>query len=586
MRIEQEKIDAIRVQSDIVTVIGHFISVQKKGRNYVSVCPFHQDHDPSLSISQEKQIFKCFVCGAGGNVFQFVQRYQDVHFLQAVQTVAEISNISIDLNINNFKIEHKRSEESNALTDLCELYHYQLISQNTSKAYKYLHARGISQDVIDHFKIGFASEDDQTSYSFLSKKGYSESVLMKSGCFTVYNNKLKDIFSNRITFPIFNQYGDTVGFSARNFENNDGPKYINSTDSDVFQKSDLLYHFSDAKAKIQSEKNVYILEGMMDVIALYRVGISNAVAIMGTALTKNHIKMLKKCTKKVTLCLDSDDAGVNATLKAIESLESEAMQVNVVYISDFKDPDDLLMQMGKDALLEKLHRPLTSREYELKMLSLQLNMTNYEDKIKLVKSIMPKLVNLSDALEYDYFVGQLETITGFSRSSIENEFARNENFALSNSISNTQDQFSDIAQPSSNKFIRAEQELLWYMCQSKEACQLYFDKLGMMYKPEHRVLANAIVDYHRNNSILNIPEFLNTLESELSNIFCELIYIGDLLPEQPSQLALQEYINTIKRYPNETKIKELKLQMAQATRSVDQAKIAQEIISLEKELKK
>lgn len=383
--ISFQTLERIKSKVNIVDVISHYIDVQKKGANYVALCPFHNDTNPSMMISTSKQIFKCFVCGASGDCFGFVRQYEKISFAAAVKKVCEICHID-DPEINNYKETarvRKNESELKALEKLSKFYQYMLLTSGGKKALDYLNSRDLNEDVIKKFGIGFAPEDNSKSIDYLRKKeNISIETLEKAGIISKDSTNFTDKYRNRIMFPLSNITGDIVGFSGRRYlEGDKSAKYMNSSESEVFKKSELLYNFNNAKESIRKSNFVYVVEGFMDAIALYRAGISAVVGLMGTAFTNKHVELFSKMNVEVRLCLDSDEPGQMATEKCLEALSGRNLSVKVVKpLEDGKDPDEYLQENGAEKLrtaMNRLESPIIhSANYGIRHQSL----VTYEDK--------------------------------------------------------------------------------------------------------------------------------------------------------------------------------------------------------------
>jgi DNA primase catalytic core len=393
MPISQETIEAIKNKADIVTVISSYIEVQKKGANYVALCPFHHDTNPSMMISPSKQLFKCFVCGTGGNCFTFVMKYEGLSFIEAVKKVCKICKIDIPSELVNFHTEVKKNqEELTALEKLTEYYAYMLKTNEGKPAYSYLSERGLDEKTIQKFHLGYAPLDQTKSIGYLrTKENIPIEVLDRAGIISSSSGQLNDRYFDRVIFPLSDIHGDLVGFSGRKFrEGNADAKYINSPDSVVFHKSEILYNCNNAYPAIRKEKYVYVLEGFMDVIALDRVGIEAAVGLMGTALTKEHIEFFKKMGVEVRLSLDGDEPGQTATEKCLSLLADSGLSVKVVRpLESGKDADEVLKSKGKDALVKAMNILEMPIAHSLSFYQKHNLLNSYEEKEKFLLAMKP-----------------------------------------------------------------------------------------------------------------------------------------------------------------------------------------------------
>ena len=367
--VSKELIDKVINNADIVNIISNYIPLTKKGSDYKGVCPFHNDTDPSLSVSPTKKVFKCFSCGTAGNVVGFIQKFKHVSFMEALKEVAETVGIAIEVGKKD-----PREEQNNKLTsimdDASKFYMFYLNNSKEGKAaLDYLHNRNLTDEVIAKFKIGLAPEEGNLLYKTLTDNKVLPLDIIQTGLIkeTSNHSSYYDTFRGRVMFPITNLYGKTVAFSGRLYnkpKDDNNPKYINSSDSPIFKKGNVLYNYFDAMNNIKNSDCCYIFEGFMDVIAAYRSGVYNTVATMGTALTTDQIRAISKLTKNVVLCYDGDEPGINATKKAIKDLVSCHMNVKVVTLPVGVDPDEYINEHGKEKLYEVLiNTPASALDY-------------------------------------------------------------------------------------------------------------------------------------------------------------------------------------------------------------------------------
>lgn len=367
--MEQDIYELVKNKSSIITTIQAYLDIRKKGNNYVAICPFHPDTNPSMSINTSMNIFKCFVCGVGGNPISFVKKYNELSkpmsMSEAVIITAKINNIVLPKDEFSKLAEGSRKElssEAKALDDLANFYRMELKSQAGIKAMEYLKNRMIDDDVIEHFGIGYAPKDSSLSIRTLrEKKKYDLETLDKAGIIPSSSQSLNDRYSERIMFPIKDRYGHTIGFSGRKYLSDDpsSSKYINTPETDLFKKGTLLYNVDNAINTAKKDGYVYVLEGYMDVIALYRVGINSAIALMGTNISEEQMNILKGMKVEVRLCLDSDNPGKEATKKWLLPLVNHQIPFKIVQPFDAdkegKDSDEVLDKLGKDYLIKKLN---------------------------------------------------------------------------------------------------------------------------------------------------------------------------------------------------------------------------------------
>ena len=355
--LSKDKITEIKQALNIVDVIGETVALTKAGRNYVGLCPFHGEKTPSFNVIEDKQFYHCFGCGKSGDVFKFVEEVRGVSFADAAAILAEKAGFQVDVT-PSYRPEEKRVSPHQVLYDIhrdaAKFYHALLMTTKMGEeARAYLHQRGLTDDVIKTFQLGLAPAEQNILYQKLSGQ-YDEESLLNSGLFNPSeNNIIYDAFQERIIFPLADEYGRIVAFSGRIWTEEDRnnkqlAKYKNSRSTAIFNKSYELYHLDKAKAVIKKQREAYLMEGFLDVIAAHRVGIDNAVASMGTALTREHVAHLAKFCKKIVLTYDGDKAGQAATMKVLDELQD--FQVEIVSLPDNMDPDEFLQKNSEEAL--------------------------------------------------------------------------------------------------------------------------------------------------------------------------------------------------------------------------------------------
>jgi len=587
-RLSDEKITEIRQSVDIVDVVGTYLPLSKKGRNYVTICPFHDDTTPSMSVSPEKQIYMCFVCHNGGNVFTFLKEYLKLSYIQAVKKIAEIGRVDIseyqiatEAKPVNKKFEplYRMHEEAN------KIYSHYLQTKSGLAAKEYLHHRDIDDAVIDAFEIGYSLPQSILVKSF-GNMGYTQLEMVQSGL-VIESKDGYDRFVDRIMFPLHDQDGRVVGFSGRIFKDSKNEaKYMNSPESDIFIKGDMLYNYHRVKETVRKAGFVIICEGFMDVIALYRAGIENAVAIMGTALTNGHIKALRRLTKTIYLCLDGDNAGRQATLKCIEILEKQKFQVRVVELPVNSDPDELLKEKGKEelqAMLKEVKMPIA---FHMNYYYEQTNMQNYEDKKAYLERMVNAIGTLKDEIDREYYIEILEKQTGFSKQIIYNSLSKITNQLI---VPNPETVTYVRNKQLIDKYRQAERNLLYYMLEEREVSKRYEKQLGFMIDTVYNIIASYIVDYYRQHFVLEIADLINSIEDE--KIVQSIITIAQLsLPPIKEQedgnvvyhyQVIDDYIKMIKeKVEIKMKKQELKRALEETFDPIQKARILGEIIAL------
>lgn len=355
-QIPQGTVDVIRESSDILEVISQYVNLKQRGANYFGICPFHNEKTPSFSVAPSKQIYHCFGCNSGGNVFSFIMEYQNISFPEAVKFVAERYNIKIEFEKNNFQTEtHTGLYELHNIA--MHLYQENLFSKEGSPALDYLYERGLSEDIIKQFKIGFARDSWDHLVNKVKGKGFTKNQINQSGLFTFSNKGIFDRFRSRIMFPIFHPSGKVIAFGGRIFNSDDPAKYLNSPETPLYHKGSVFYGIQATRDSIRKNGYAVLVEGYMDFLKLYQGSVFNILATSGTAFTKNHVSSLNRITKKVILVFDGDDAGANAVIKAGWTLLKGDLDPMVIRPPKGLDPDDWIDKVGGENIIKALSTP-------------------------------------------------------------------------------------------------------------------------------------------------------------------------------------------------------------------------------------
>lgn len=493
MKLDEQIIEDIRSRTNIVDVISKYIPVTKKGKNYVCVCPFHNDTNPSMQISTDKQIYKCFSCGEGGNVFSFVEKFEKVSFIEAVKIVADFIGYDLseyEVNVTTKTVDPYVEKLLNLMKDASEFYTYNLLNSEND-GLKYFEKRGITKEIIETFKLGYSSEDSSKIVRYLTKKGYSVNEIIEAGIGLDYNGSFIDRFKGRVVFSLTNMRGDIVGFSGRKIDNSDSSKYINSNENVLFDKSSCLYNFFEAKSSILKEKKVYVVEGFMDVIALYKAGVSNAIATMGVALSKEHIKALEKLDCLMIFSFDGDNAGQTSMYKMIDNLKGSKLSVVTTGVSEAgKDLDEIYNKSGEKGILSFLNNTYSINEFKFYYNLRKTNLDNYSDKCKLIDYVA-KLINSIDSIsEKEYFkslaVNEIKCDKDVIEQSIDKLQGKVVNF-ISKSLIKRETKY--------DRYEQAEMEALKQMMFNSGAVIHYKENVGFMFNNDNRKMAAYIVDY-------------------------------------------------------------------------------------------
>ncbi len=405
MRYSDDLIEEVRMRNDIVDVISDYVKLQRKGSSYFGLCPFHNEKSPSFSVSPSKQIYYCFGCGAGGNVFRFLMEYENYTFVEALEALAQRAGIELP------KLEYSKEakEQADMKSLLLEInkeaakyYYYQLRRKENVQGMNYLKGRALSDETINKFGLGYSDKFSNDLYRYLKSKNYSDEILRQSGLFNVDEKRgMYDKFWNRVIFPIMDVNHKVIGFGGRVM--GDGkPKYLNSPETKIFDKSRNLYGLNLARAS--RKKNIIVCEGYMDVISMHQAGFNNAVASLGTALTSQQASLLKRYTDEVLIIYDSDEAGVKAALRAIPILKEAGLHTKVVDLRPHKDPDEFIKNMGNEAFQTRVDGATNSFMFEIRSLETQFDMKDPQGKTSFFNEAAQKLLRIEDDIERNNYI--------------------------------------------------------------------------------------------------------------------------------------------------------------------------------------
>ena len=549
--IKDEEINAIREQADIVDIISDYLKLTKKGKNYVAVCPFHDDHSPSLVVSKERQIFNCFTCRTGGNVFSFIMKYENVDFFEALQIVANKIGYKLSsTNFNNFESKNKKEYE---IMEIAKKYYLNNIFTDLgTSARKYLENRGINNDIIREFNLGLALKSKNELYKLLVKKNINNEMLDNLGLVYINGTDVFDFFNNRIIIPIEDLKGNVVGFSGRIFNGEkETSKYINTKETVIFKKGQILFNYHNAKNAIRDEKCVIVVEGNMDAITLSSSGIKNVVALMGVALSKEQIDVLKKLKVPVILMLDNDQAGLNSTLKNGEMLKNADIDVKMVRLTGEKDPDEYIRANGVDALKDNIKHAINFVDFKLEYLKNDKNLNNIDDLVTYVKEVVKALKNEND-LTKEIFISKIS-----KDYQIDPEILKRE-ININNEQIKKEEKVVYERKKKANKYEIATSKVLYHMMVDSKYIVIYKRSLGYFKEKEKRMLASEIVYYNSEHNNINIADFTTYImpQENLFNLVNEIVNenIHTIINEDEFNACIDVILKSIKI----DEIKELK----------------------------
>lgn len=551
MKIDNNTLNEIRNSLDIVEIISNYLPLTSKGKNYFGVCPFHDDHSPSMSVSKEKQIYTCFSCGATGNVFKFIQDYENISFLEAVKKCADIAHVYID--IGQAKEKNKHQE----LYDIYELsqkfYQNNINTELGKKAKEYLNNRKLDESIIKEFGIGLSLNEKDLLTKLLKSKKYDDKTLIRSGLVNENNYQLNDVYRNRIMFPLYDLNGKVIGYNGRVYNGETENKYVNSKETDIFKKRELLYNYHRAKDEARKKHQIIIMEGPMDIIRAYTIGIKNCVAALGTAFGKEQAMLVRKLSSNVILCFDGDEAGLKATKGAIVELEKLGITPKIVRLENNSDPDDYIIKNGKDAFINKINNPMNIMEFKDSLLKSEYNLNNTEELANYINIMIKEIDNIDDDILKSVSINKLSKETGVDVDLIKSKLTKKESVNIEVKAKKEIKKL--------NKYVKSEQYLIYYMLQSTDVIKMYQKKITHMPTEAYRHLAFQIDMFYKEHGFINTADLITYLKEDKESIKA----IGEItslnLSSEINYETIEDYLNNIREYneKNQTNIYKNKL---------------------------
>ena len=534
--MDNNLINEIKNSVDIVDVISSYLPLSAKGKNYFGVCPFHDDHSPSMSVSKEKQIYTCFSCGATGNVIKFIQDYENISFLEAVKKIADIAGISVNIKGKN---DYNKNQDLYDIYELAQkFYQNNINSSKGKKARDYLHSRHLNDDIIKEFGIGLSLPDRDILTNMLKNK-YDETTLIKSGLINEGEYDLYDVYHNRIMFPLYSLSGQVIGYNGRVYNGEKENKYVNSKETPIFKKRELLYNYHRAKDECRVKKCVFIVEGPMDVIRCYSVGVKNVVAALGTAFGHEQAMLIRKLASEVVLMYDGDDAGLKGTKTTITELEKIGITPKIVRLEDNMDPDEYILTKGKDTFLNKINNPMNIMEFKASLLKMNTNLNSSEELAKYANNMINEISKIDDDVLKEISINKLSDETKLDVNFIKDKVA---------SLKPIKEVKNEVKSVKLSKYEKSEQALLYYMLRSDMVIKIYDKKITYMPTPKYRHLAFQISYFYKQHGNISISDLITELRDDPESINT----IGEInmlkLNEEVDVEAIDDYINNIRIY--------------------------------------
>ena len=549
----KDKIEEIKSRSDIVKVISDYIKVQQSGANYKGLCPFHGEKTPSFYINTSKQIYKCFGCGEGGDVINFIMKIENLEFMDAVKLLAKDCGVEINTNMDEqSKIRMEKIKKFQDLNTEAARYYFSNLTKQKNYGYEYLRKRGLDDKIIKKFGLGYAPKAWTNLMDYLIDKGYDKETLVECGLVTYKKdgNKYYDRFINRVIFPIFDYRGNVIGFGGRVLDDS-LPKYLNSPDTLAFNKKYNLYGLNFARKNI-SDRTMILVEGYMDLISLYQYGVRNVCATLGTALTLEQGNLLKRYVDTVIISYDSDDAGVKATLRAIDILTSSGINVKILDLKDVKDPDEFIRKYGLSEYQRSIKEAIHYIRYKIIKCKKNYDISKDEERLKFTKESSKIIKTLKSPVDIDYYINFLSSESKISVESLKQEiYGKNYKPKYNEKYKNDRNIKRDENAYKRPKIINngnelIEKTLIRVLLESKEVRKLLglkLDEDNFILKENKEILKFIIKNEELDKITIDKLKSLNLSEEYLNNLYSlklENINLND-------DKSIEEIIKKVKR---------------------------------------
>ncbi len=593
-RLPDELVDQVRQATDIVELISERVELKKQGNRYSGLCPFHSEKSPSFSVSPDKGMYYCFGCGAGGNAITFVMETEGMSFPEAVVKLADRTDIQLP--------EFERSDQSESTPDqekkyrmreahriVADLYHEVMLQTAAGDAGReYLEQRGIQESAMREFKLGYAPDQDRFTVDSLARRNFDLDEMVEAGLISVgRDGDYRDRFNGRVVFPISDRDGTIVGFSGRSIDGRD-PKYVNTAETPLFNKSELLFGFAQARGAMRKSKQVVLVEGNLDVVRVAQAGIPYTVASLGTALTPVHAQNLARIVDEVIVCYDGDKAGRAATLKALRLLEDVAVDCSVIRLPDEEDPDSFIGTRSEEAFLRLIEQErISSLEFKSFYFRQGKNLRLEGERVRYIETMLEEIGRTANPLLRDIYLGKLAEEFHLSKESLLSQVKPLPTQGMQPKQERRQETQAIFSAPQDRTFSnwkKAERFLLAYMIRSEEVGLEVRDQLGVAFNdPAHQLIAGKLYEFYGTDTTADPDRFLTMLQdASLQRIVADLEFM--LMPEYDPDL-LSHYIRAVRNERQRRTLDEEKTQLSQQTDIRAQAELMQAIIERKRRLK-
>ena len=562
----------IRSKTDIVDIIGERIPLVARGKNFFGVCPFHDDSNPSMCVSREKQIYTCFSCHATGNVYTFLMNYEHIDFREALRYLGEKVGVNVS-SVNIVKKTTKFDHLYEAYNFAVKYFQNNLSASVGKEARSYLSKRGINEEAIKEFEIGLSLESRDDLTKLLVSKKYELSTLNRIGL----SSDDHDIYDDRIMFPLYDVSGQVVGFSGRIYKDVDQNKYLNTKETDIFKKGEMLYHYHIAREECRLKKSVIVMEGFMDVIRASIVGVKNTVALMGTALTNNQFNLIKRLSNNIILCLDGDDPGVKAMLSIGEHLLDEGVEVKVVVLPDNDDPDSFILKHGKERFIGLVENALNFSDFKMQQLRKNVNFRSDEEKANYINEVLKETVKINDTIRVEIVLKRLEKEFDISYNTLEKRFKDLVEFKTT-----TKRVVPEVVNKvvKKTKYDKAVEQILYFMLNNDWVISQVERENIVFPSEESRILSSEIIYYYKLYGNVNVADFYTYVQDKEDILVLLNSILADSYNEETTKEELFQYFKVIRDYRCNQEIKRLTNLMKKEVDPLEQAKIADKIRKL------
>ena len=563
----QDIINDVRNKIDIVDLISEYLPLVQKGKNYFGVCPFHNDTNPSMSVSREKQIYKCFSCGASGNIFTFVSEYENISFKDALEKLAE--RVGYKLSSSKSYNKPNVNEKYYDMYELALKFYKNNINASVAKeAKEYLKNRSIDSDIIKDFEIGFSLDKSTTLMELLTKKGYSYRDMVDLGL-AVDNH---DMYINRIMFPLYDPNGRVVGFSGRVYGDSKKNKYVNTKETPIFKKGHCLYNYHIAKEECRKKGYVIVMEGFMDVIRASTIGFKNVVAVMGTALTTEQQILLKKLSFNVILCFDGDDAGAHATLSIGNDLEKIGIIPKVIALNNDDDPDTYILKYGKESFESLIENAINFSDYKINNLKKGVNFKSDIELANYIDSVLKETSKIKDDIRREIILKKLAIDYNLGYNTLEKRLTEYSESAKTSNI-----QVKKEIKPSHlTRYQKSVYALIYNMLINSNVIELLKKETVYFIDTNSRYLANEVMYYYDKYGNVSIADMYTYL-ADKEELLALLKEIDSFEDYDSSDAAVFDYIYVIKEYNKKQEIKRLSDLMKNEIDLHEKIKLAEKI---------